>query len=350
MAPGLRRAAGGRRVRDARRRRVRARRVALRAARPGERRSVRVRATAASGTATEWSDPLEVAAGFLGAGEWVAEPIGLAEPERPAQPALVRTAFTVDAPVGSATLFYTALGVAEPELNGTPVDHDVLAPGWTSYRDRLVHETVDVTALLREGENVLGATIAGAWYTEKYGFFQFADRVYGDQPTPHRAAPHRVRRRPHPGRRHRRRLAGVRRRARGRQRHLRGRAGRPAPRGGRRRVVDLGVRRVGVARGPPRGIRSRGVRARAGARGAHRAARAPRRRAARRRRHHLAVGRDHPRLRPEPRGPAPHHGRRPGGHATHPPPRRGPRRRRAVAPPAAQRHATDRSSSPATDR
>ena len=32
------------------------------------------------------------------------------------------------------------------------------------------------------GENVIGATVAGAWYTEKYGFFAFADRVYGDQP------------------------------------------------------------------------------------------------------------------------------------------------------------------------
>ena len=59
----------------------------------------------------------------------------------------------------------------------------MLSPGWTSYRDRLVHETVDVTALVREGENVLGATIAGAWYTEKYGFFDFADRLYGTQPS-----------------------------------------------------------------------------------------------------------------------------------------------------------------------
>lgn len=150
---------------------------------PGQRRTVQVRAVAASGTATEWSDPLEVVAGFVGEGEWVAEPIGLADAERPAQPALVRTMFTVDAPVRAATLFFTALGVAEPELNGARVDEDVLAPGWTSYRDRLVHETVDVTALVRQGENVLGATIAGAWYTEKYGFFQFADRVYGDQPS-----------------------------------------------------------------------------------------------------------------------------------------------------------------------
>ena len=144
---------------------------------------MRVRVVATSGTATDWSDPLDVVAGFLGEGEWVAEPIGLADPARPAQPALVRTAFTVERRLRRATLFYTALGVAEPELNGTRVDDDVLAPGWTSYRDRLVHETVDVTALVREGDNVLGATIAGAWYTEKYGFFQFADRVYGDQPS-----------------------------------------------------------------------------------------------------------------------------------------------------------------------
>ena len=95
----------------------------------------------------------------------------------------MRTTFTIDRPVRTATLFWTALGAAEPELNGAPVSDDVLSPGWTSYRDRLVHETVDVTALVREGENVLGATIAGAWYTEKYGFFDFADRLYGTQPS-----------------------------------------------------------------------------------------------------------------------------------------------------------------------
>jgi alpha-L-rhamnosidase len=150
---------------------------------PGETREVRVRATAASGTQTPWSDPLTVAAGFLPRDSWVAEPIGLAGPERPAQPALVRTTFTVDGAVERATLYWTALGVAEPEINGHGVDENVLSPGWTSYRDRLVHETVDVTALVQDGENVLGAALAGAWYTEKYGFYEFTDRVYGDQPS-----------------------------------------------------------------------------------------------------------------------------------------------------------------------
>ncbi|WP_345800589.1 family 78 glycoside hydrolase catalytic domain [Microbacterium sp. AZCO] len=149
----------------------------------GDSREVSVRSTAASGTRTPWSEPLQVEAGFLADGEWVAEPVGLAAPEREAQPALVRTAFTLDRPVSRALLFWTALGVAEPEVNGTSVSDDVLSPGWTAYRDRLVHETVDVTALVREGENVLGATIAGAWYTEKYGFFAFADRLYGTQPS-----------------------------------------------------------------------------------------------------------------------------------------------------------------------
>ena len=99
-------------------------------------------------------------------------------------PFRVRTTFTLDAPVRRAALFWTALGVAEPEVNGAPVSDDVLSPGWTSYRDRLVHETVDVTApRARRARTCIGATVAGAWYTEKYGFFTFADRVYGDQPS-----------------------------------------------------------------------------------------------------------------------------------------------------------------------
>ncbi|TDL46206.1 alpha-L-rhamnosidase [Microbacterium oleivorans] len=150
---------------------------------PGDRRTVRVRAQAASGTWSDWSDGCEVAAGFLAAGEWVAQPVGLADPAREAMPTVVKTRFRLGRPVTRALLFWTALGVAEPEVNGTPVSEDVLSPGWTAYRDRLVHETVDVTALVREGENELSATLAGAWYTEKYGFFAFAARLYGTQPS-----------------------------------------------------------------------------------------------------------------------------------------------------------------------
>ena len=56
-----------------------------------------------SGAETAWSAPLRVEAGFLADGEWIAQPIGLAEPAREAQPALVRTTFTIDRPVRRAT-------------------------------------------------------------------------------------------------------------------------------------------------------------------------------------------------------------------------------------------------------
>ncbi|MFJ6653401.1 family 78 glycoside hydrolase catalytic domain [Microbacterium sp. NPDC091313] len=149
----------------------------------GEVRELRVRVTGTDGVGSDWSAPLVVEAGFLDDGEWVAEPIGLADAAREAQPALVRHVFHLTRPVRRALLLWSALGVAEPELNGRAVSDDVLSPGWTSYRDRLVHESVDVTDLLVAGENVLGAAIAGAWYTEKYGFFVYTDRVYGDQPS-----------------------------------------------------------------------------------------------------------------------------------------------------------------------
>lgn len=150
---------------------------------PGESRQVTVRAHSTTGEQTPWSSPLLVEAGFLAEGEWVAEPIGLATPDAEAQPFVARTTFSLERPVARALLLWTALGVAEPAVNGSPVSDDVLSPGWTAYRDRLVHESVDVTALLRTGENTLSATVAGAWYTEKYGFFVFADRVYGTQPS-----------------------------------------------------------------------------------------------------------------------------------------------------------------------
>lgn len=148
---------------------------------PGEERSVRVRAESGD-RATPWSEPLLITAGFLGDDGWRAEPIGLPAPERPAQPALLVRDLTIERPVRRALLRWTALGAADVSLNGARVDDAVLSPGWTAYRDRLVHETVDVTALLRVGGNTLAAEVAGAWYTEEYGFFTFTERVYGDQP------------------------------------------------------------------------------------------------------------------------------------------------------------------------
>lgn len=62
-----------------------------------------------------------------------------------------------------ATLRVTALGIVVPYLNGTRVGDEVLAPGWTSYRHRLQVSTYDVTDLLTDGENAVGAIVGEGW-------------------------------------------------------------------------------------------------------------------------------------------------------------------------------------------
>src|SRR5690606_25378235 len=56
----------------------------------------------------------------------------------------------------------------------------LLTPGWTSYDHRLQYQTYDVTALLREGENVLGAMLGDGWFRGYLGNKGFRN-VYGDR-------------------------------------------------------------------------------------------------------------------------------------------------------------------------
>lgn len=143
---------------------------------------IRVRVTGEDGTLSDWSGPQPIFAGFLADGDWDASMIGLANPEAVAQPVLLRTEFEVTAPVAKATLYATAHGAYQAEINGREVDDQILKPGWTSYQYHLVHETTDVTSLLIEGANAIGITLAGAWYTEHFGFREGAAPFYGSNP------------------------------------------------------------------------------------------------------------------------------------------------------------------------
>ncbi len=130
-----------------------------------------------------WSEQRAVVAGFLGADEWQARSIGLPAPARPAQPVLLRTEFDVEPGLRRATWYATALGVYQAEVNGEPVDDQLLKPGWTPYEYRLIHETIEVTDRLAEGPNAIGVALAGGWYTERFGFQGLAKPFYGTQPS-----------------------------------------------------------------------------------------------------------------------------------------------------------------------
>jgi alpha-L-rhamnosidase len=153
---------------------------------PGRRYEWRVRVWDPAGNATEWS----AAASFeteLAQGDWAASWIGLgalrenfAPPSQPGRPDAVasalrpapylRRSFTLAGPAASARLHVTALGLYEARLNGQRVGDAFLTPGWTDYGQRVLYQTYDVTGLLRDGENVLGAVLGDGWYAGFVGF------------------------------------------------------------------------------------------------------------------------------------------------------------------------------------
>lgn len=71
--------------------------------------------------------------------------------------------------VVKARLCATACGVYEAMLNGEKCGNFVLAPGVTDYRKRVQYQTVDVTDLVRDGENELTVWLADGWYRGSVG-------------------------------------------------------------------------------------------------------------------------------------------------------------------------------------
>jgi alpha-L-rhamnosidase len=84
----------------------------------------------------------------------------------------IRHGFEITKPVRSARIYATALGAYELYLDGKRVGDEVLAPGWTDYRERVVYQTYDVTDLIAQGENVIGALLAPGWYETPLEWFQ----------------------------------------------------------------------------------------------------------------------------------------------------------------------------------
>ncbi|WP_434212556.1 family 78 glycoside hydrolase catalytic domain [[Pseudomonas] boreopolis] len=149
-----------------------------------ERVQVRVRVRGQDGSASDWSAPLEIEAGLLETGDWSAAFItpDWEQDTAISQPSpLLRREFDVHAGLVRARLYATACGCYEAFLNGERVGDQVLAPGWTSYRHRLRVQAHDVTALLREGRNALGAVLGDGWFAGRLGFGQGMRNQWGER-------------------------------------------------------------------------------------------------------------------------------------------------------------------------
>ena len=143
----------------------------------------RVRIWDDRGDQSTWSEPATFSVGLLAAEDWSALWISakneqsfvtreniqnfVGDPKKgqitvtPAK--YFRKEFEAPA-IARATIHATALGVYTLELNGKRVSDERLAPGWSAYQRRIHSQTYDVTRLVREGKNALGATLADGWY------------------------------------------------------------------------------------------------------------------------------------------------------------------------------------------
>ena len=145
---------------------------------------IRVRVWDRNGQPSAWSESMPIEAGLLQATDWTAHFVGPNWDEdlsRPQPAPLLRREFDVRAGVRLARLYITALGVYEAQLNGTVIGDLVMAPGWTSYHHRLRYQTFDVTNLLREGRNALGAMLGDGWFRGRLSFGGGHRNIYGDR-------------------------------------------------------------------------------------------------------------------------------------------------------------------------
>jgi alpha-L-rhamnosidase len=150
---------------------------------PGRRYYWRVRVWDENDTASVWSETAFWEMGLLGSAGWQADwitPDWDEDVSRPQPAPLLRRSFRAATGIVAARIYVTSLGLYELRLNGQRVGDAVLTPGWTSYNRRIQYQTYDVTALVREGDNALGAMLGDGWYR---GYLGFEGRrcLYGDR-------------------------------------------------------------------------------------------------------------------------------------------------------------------------
>jgi alpha-L-rhamnosidase len=98
----------------------------------------------------------------------------------------LRRTFETTKTVASARIYATALGAYKISINGRSVGDQILAPGWTDFRERVMYQAYDVTADVRSGKNTIGALLAPGWYATPLQWFRQGYN-YGTTPPAFRA-------------------------------------------------------------------------------------------------------------------------------------------------------------------
>jgi alpha-L-rhamnosidase len=94
---------------------------------------------------------------------------------------MLRTEVKVEKKVKSARLYATARGIYEFYINGERVGNDYFNPGSTEYSKRIMYQSYDVTNLIQNGKNAIGAMLASGWWNDQMTFNLANYNYFGDR-------------------------------------------------------------------------------------------------------------------------------------------------------------------------
>ena len=135
------------------------------------------------GQASSWSDAAYWEMGLLRPADWKAswiEPDLKEDASQPGPAPMLRGTFKIESRIKEARAYVTSHGLYELYLNGKRVGDQLFTPGWTSYNKRLQYQTYDITNLLQNGDNAVGAMLGNGWYRGNIGF-SGQRNFYGDR-------------------------------------------------------------------------------------------------------------------------------------------------------------------------
>lgn len=96
---------------------------------------------------------------------------------------MLRREFCIDKEkkVKSARLYATARGVYECYVNEKKVGNEWLTPGASQFDKHLYYQTYDITELLKEGKNAVGAVLSSGWWNDAQTFCLWNYNYWGDK-------------------------------------------------------------------------------------------------------------------------------------------------------------------------
>ena len=135
-----------------------------------------------NGNESGWSEKAWWETGLMGAAgfeaDWITQPHqGDIAKMQPCP--MFRREFELTGRVVRARAYASALGIYSLAINGQPAGDAVLAPGYTSYKNRVQYQAYDVTGLLREGGNAVSAVLADGDKLESALRFCLAQQYIG---------------------------------------------------------------------------------------------------------------------------------------------------------------------------